>query len=212
MVRRSLHDVLNASRGPRLAAVAALIVALLAAVAPGTADAGDATIHMVYPHFVPAITTIAIGQSVDWVNNNGITHTSTGDDPLDFWARHDVPTGTDFDLAFAYAGSFSFHCSIHTIMTGTIRVPVQVSPSSGATGDAFTITVRSFVAPAGFDTIIQIKRPGGSWKPWRKINGQSTVFHPQQTGTFHFRSKVERITLGDSPTSGFSPSRAIHVH
>ena len=188
--------------------LSALAIALVAAFIPATVNAGDATIQMIYPHFVPATVTIAQGQSVDWTNSDGITHTSTGDSPLNLWARHDVPSGSNFDLAFDYAGSFTFHCSIHVVMTGEVRVPIKVSPSSGSTSTTFTITVRSGAAN-GFDAIIQMKKPGGHWQTWKTIAGASTTFRPSTGGTYRFRTKLERRSNGTM--SAFSPARAISV-
>ena len=70
--------------------------------------------------FNPATLTVPSGSKVTWTNNDTTAHTVTFDDassdsgPLD-------PLST-FDHTFATAGTFSYHCSIHSFMHGTVTV------------------------------------------------------------------------------------------
>ena len=68
--------------------------------------------------FNPADVTVKVGQSVTWTNNDTTTHTVTG---ADFDSGPLAP-GATYSHTFATAGTFDYHCSIHTSMTGKVTV------------------------------------------------------------------------------------------
>jgi plastocyanin len=69
--------------------------------------------------FVPGDVTIPVGGSVDWSNMDGVEHHPTADDGS--WDA-DLPAGSDADVKFKTAGTWSYHCSIHPSMTGSVTV------------------------------------------------------------------------------------------
>jgi len=69
--------------------------------------------------FVPPNVTIPVGGSVDWSNSDTFEHHPTADDGS--W-NADLPAGSDASVRFPTAGTYSYHCSIHPSMTGTITV------------------------------------------------------------------------------------------
>ena len=71
-------------------------------------------------NFSPSGTTITHGQTVCWQNNGTLTHTVTSDDGTSF--NTNLPSGQVFLYTFPAAGSFPYHCTIHSGMTGTITV------------------------------------------------------------------------------------------
>lgn len=68
--------------------------------------------------FNPADVTVKVGQSVTWTNNDTTTHTVTG---ADFDSGPLAP-GATYSHTFGTAGTFDYHCSIHTSMTGKVTV------------------------------------------------------------------------------------------
>ncbi|MHB8634063.1 MAG: cupredoxin domain-containing protein [Thermoplasmatota archaeon] len=86
--------------------------------------------------FVNGSFTIHVGDVVHWVHNDGQTgHSVTSDagDPESFDSSPNcaanVPVGqvcmvqgSTFDHAFAKAGTYGYHCKVHSSMTGTITV------------------------------------------------------------------------------------------
>ena len=68
--------------------------------------------------FRPRTIHIARGDVVKWVNRDNITHTSTSSS----WDSGSVAPGDRFKRRFRRAGTFNYHCSIHSSMTGTIVV------------------------------------------------------------------------------------------
>jgi plastocyanin len=70
--------------------------------------------------FSPQQTTITHGQTVCWQDNGTVAHTVTSNDGTSF--NSDLPVGQIFLHTFPVAGSFPYHCNIHSGMTGTITV------------------------------------------------------------------------------------------
>jgi plastocyanin len=73
--------------------------------------------------FSPSQVTVARGGAVTWTNNSGFEHsvsfsTASG-------APSDIPpfNAGSISRTFQTAGTFSYRCSLHTGMTGTVVVP-----------------------------------------------------------------------------------------
>ena len=80
--------------------------------------------------------TIAVGDSVKWTNRDNDSHTVTADDGS-FNSNSLAPQGT-FTHTFSQAGTFAYHCEIHTTMRGTVQVGTATTtpapaPSEGST-------------------------------------------------------------------------------
>lgn len=69
--------------------------------------------------FVPGVVTIPVGGNVNWSNSDSIEHHPTADDGA--W-NEDLPAGGSAAHSFSTPGTYSYHCSIHPSMTGTITV------------------------------------------------------------------------------------------
>jgi plastocyanin len=67
--------------------------------------------------FSPATLNVTTGQQVTWTNQQDVAHTVTADGGA---FDHPMPSGATFSFAFAKAGSFAYHCTIHPFMKGTI--------------------------------------------------------------------------------------------
>jgi len=70
--------------------------------------------------FSPANITVKKGSTVTWTNNDGFTHTVTGDNGGP--DSGDLASGKTYQFTFDTVGTFSYHCSIHSNMTGTVTV------------------------------------------------------------------------------------------
>jgi hypothetical protein len=112
-------------------------------------------------------------------------------------------------LTFRDAGTFHYHCAIHTDMTASIRVPIKASGSSSTgwtlrwSGRTSTPTNRSFD--------VQIKRPGSTafvgWKTNTK--SRTAFFNPTTNGTYAFRARTDNLSNGSS--SGWSPTKSVSI-
>jgi plastocyanin len=70
--------------------------------------------------FSPGSLTVATGTTVTWTNNDGITHTVTADDGS--FNSGNLTPGMSFTHTFNAAGTVSYHCNIHPMMTGSVAV------------------------------------------------------------------------------------------
>jgi plastocyanin len=72
--------------------------------------------------FEPAEMTISTGESITWVNTDGVPHTSTGSTRL--WGGV-LTTDESFTYTFDAAGTYPYFCEIHPAMVGTITVVAE---------------------------------------------------------------------------------------
>jgi plastocyanin len=68
--------------------------------------------------FSPASLTIAAGDTVTWTNNGNQPHDVTGDG----LSSGTLQSGQGYSHTFASAGNFSYICSIHPFMKGSVTV------------------------------------------------------------------------------------------
>ncbi len=134
-------------------ALALLPLALLLAT---PARATNAAVKVEDFAFKPATVTIKAGESVTWtLAANEPNHTVTADDNS-FNGSLTSATPT-YSHTFPSQGSFPYHCSIHTSMTGTVNVqsttgspsakPTTPSPKPSSASPRPTVT-RTTAAPA----------------------------------------------------------------
>ena len=85
----------------------------------GSATAGQSVTIQDFK-FSPNTLTVPVGATVTWTNADSTQHTVTADDgsfdsgPLD--------PGATFNQTFSTAGTFTYHCNIHSNMTATVTV------------------------------------------------------------------------------------------
>ena len=100
--------------------------ALLLAACSSTSDDGSASvvdgeITILDFSFGPAGMDIAVGDTITWTNNpESVGHTTTSDDGL--WESPVIRAGETFQHTFTESGRFTYFCSIHPSMKGSITV------------------------------------------------------------------------------------------
>ena len=70
--------------------------------------------------FAASGTTVTKGTTVTWTNNDNMTHTVTADD--NSFTSGYLNKGDIFSHRFDSTGTFNYHCSVHTGMTGSVTV------------------------------------------------------------------------------------------
>jgi len=88
--------------------------------APQTSMASQNSVTMKGLAFSPSSLTINKGANVTWTNDDTTTHTVTSDSGA--FDSGNLSPGATFTHQFNDAGTFPYHCSIHTFMKGTITV------------------------------------------------------------------------------------------
>lgn len=92
----------------------------------GSPAAGGTAVAIVDFAFNPTTLTVPKGTSVTWTNTGTSGHTVSADDKsFDSDSSNTnatLATGATFSHTFDTAGTFSYHCKVHSSMTATITV------------------------------------------------------------------------------------------
>jgi len=89
--------------------------------APSMAPAASATAVTISGFaFGPASISIPVGSTVTWTNQDGTAHTVTADDGS--FDSGSLAQGATFSQTFDTPGTYTYHCAIHSSMTGTVTV------------------------------------------------------------------------------------------
>jgi|ERR1700733_9368493 plastocyanin len=99
--------------GLRLAVTAVMFSSL------GSAHAEEATVTIDNFTFAPAELTVKVGTTVTWKNHDDIPHivVSAGK-----FRSKALDTDDSYSFTFTAAGAYTYFCSLHPHMTGTIKV------------------------------------------------------------------------------------------
>jgi len=95
----------------------------------GGGSGGGSTLNIVMSAilFVPAVDTVAAGQTVTWTNNDQVIHTVTADSgSVDAFDSGDVPGSGTYTHTFQTAGTYGYYCRYHGSMTGGMRGTIVV--------------------------------------------------------------------------------------
>jgi plastocyanin len=72
--------------------------------------------------FAPNPSTMKVGQKVAWRNADTTTHTATQDGTGGFATGNVASGATSTPITMNTAGTFTYHCTIHPGMVGTLTV------------------------------------------------------------------------------------------
>ena len=70
--------------------------------------------------FEPASVTVKAGTTIKWINEDSASHTVAADDGS--WDSGSLAKGQSFSKDFTQAGTFTYLCTIHPSMKGTVVV------------------------------------------------------------------------------------------
>jgi plastocyanin len=177
-----------------LAALAALLLPL---VASAPTQAAGATVTVADMAFSPAATGVGLGETVTWTFRDAISHTVTSDDG--FFDTGAVSGGASRSVRFPSAGSFAYHCSIHSMMRGRVSVPMA---ATGSVVDGWKLRWLAGENPKGRTYDVQVRRVGAErWTSYKqKTTGAVGRFDPG-AGAWQARAR----TVKKDQHSGWSP-------
>jgi plastocyanin len=72
--------------------------------------------------YQPSTDTVAVNTTVKWTNQDTAPHTATSDAGSGSWDTGSLATSASGSHQFTTTGSFSYHCTAHPSMHGTIVV------------------------------------------------------------------------------------------
>jgi plastocyanin len=87
---------------------------------PVTSTASQNNVSIQNYSFSPSMLTIQKGANVTWKNSDSVQHTVVSDSPA--FSSPLLNTGDSYTFQFNSTGTYSYHCSLHTYMKGTITV------------------------------------------------------------------------------------------
>ena len=90
-----------------------------ASAAPAASATSGNAVTIVDFGFNPGTITVKAGTTVTWTNT-GVTHTVTSNTGL-FDSGH-LGSGDTFTFTFSKAGTYAYHCAIHSAMKGEVTV------------------------------------------------------------------------------------------
>jgi plastocyanin len=94
-----------------------------ATAAPTSSAAGGNTVVIKNFAFNPSTLTVKSGTVVNWTNQDGASHAIVSDtgSPVAF-SSDSLASGASYSFTFTQPGTYTYHCSIHPTMKGTIVV------------------------------------------------------------------------------------------
>jgi plastocyanin len=187
-----------------LASAVAVAAAAALLVPSGPADArAGASVTVADMAFSPASVTVGLGQTVTWTFKDAVGHTATSDQG--FWDSGTRSGGATYSRAFTSAGTFRYHCTIHSMMRGKVAVPVTVS---GAPNAGWTLRWSTKKGKGGLTFDVQTRRGSGKWKPLVSgATAASKKFDPAKAGNYSIRAR----TVKGGSRSGWSPTTTVPI-
>lgn len=110
----------------KLLPFAAALIATVGLTACGSSSADTepaAVIDVTNMSYSPASVTIEQGQTVQWkFDDNGLPHDVAGDGPLEGLLQSELLTEGTYEYTFDDPGTYTYHCTPHASMVGTVIV------------------------------------------------------------------------------------------
>jgi hypothetical protein len=106
--------------------------------------------------------------------------------------------GATYLVKLPGAGNYDYKDG-YSLATGTVKVPMAVSPRSGTIHTIFTVTWAAGPPPAGFVYDIQIQHPGSTnyinWK-MGQVLPTATYVPTSGPGTYSFHARLTNASTG----------------
>ena len=105
--------------------------------------------------FSPSSITIRQGDSVTWTNKDNVQHTVISDSGSEL-SSGIIQPGQTYSHTFNTPGTYTYHCNIHPMMTGTIIVTVSSLTSTSSSNQYTTTSYPSTVysTPSTTSTVV----------------------------------------------------------
>lgn len=169
---------------PRIGAtaLAALAVAGLAAALGGPVDplgpaqaAADHHVHIEGFDMTPDPLEIAAGQSVEWHNHDGATHTASegapGDGRTSVWDTGRISSGETVTITFQDEATYEYYCKVHPgsmngfgLVVGDPPTVDITSPSDGETVSGEVTVTGTADAPSSTLEHVEVRIDDGDWQ------------------------------------------------
>jgi plastocyanin len=170
--------------------------------AVGTA-ARAASVTVANMAFSPASVSTALGGSVTWTFADTISHTTTSDQG--FWDSGIRSGGATYSHTFGSAGTFAYHCTIHAMMHGTVKVPLT---ARGSASQGYKLTWATATGTHGITYDVQTRLGSGRWVFLKKATtGTHAKLNPAKAGKYSVRARTSK----GAKRSGWSPTVTVTI-
>ena len=147
----------------------------------------------------PVGLTVAQGTRVRWSNvtSPSRAHDVVSSFPLYFKSPLMV-TGQSFRFTFSAAGTFTYVCSIHDVMIGSIEVPLQAKLITSGDTPYFLLTMGTAVLPwtSPYRYVLNWQVPGDPTWHVRATHDNTLMVPATAPGTYRFRARVKDKAAG----------------
>jgi plastocyanin len=160
-------------KASRFTAGALLVVAILAAwivAAPSKSTAANTDVSMVNIAFDPPMITIHVGDTVTWINQDSVNHTTTSSDPPPrLWDSGNIGQSGTYQRTFNQAGTFPYFCDRHEAqnMVGVVVVLQQTDTPTVTRTPTRTPTATATRTPTRTPTATATNATPGTSTPTR---------------------------------------------
>jgi outer membrane protein assembly factor BamB len=153
-----------------------------------------------------------LGTAAEWTNIGSNNHTVTDSSGMGLFDSGTIVPGGVYDFTFLGAGVYKYKDNLHTNLTGTVKAPMILTPTTGNLTTVFTIQWATAAPPSGYVYDVQIRRPGSSlWSNWKTgvTTFTGTFVADSGKGTYDFKAHIKKSSNGKS--SDYSPLKSIVV-
>ncbi len=196
-----------AVRRAAVAWAATLIVACGLLALPLVAFAATSAVNIQNSAFAPTTTTIKVGDTVTWTNRDAFSHTSTSDTGA--WNTGVITAGASGSFTFTSAGTFAYHCSIHSFMKATVIVQAVNTPQPTAPPPTAPPTpVRTApptIAPTAPPTVAPTDAPTAAATTAAPSAAASPSTAAAETASASPSSSAVAVQLTPAPAPGSGP-------
>jgi hypothetical protein len=162
--------------------------------------------------YTPPTLTVAVGTKVVWDFQGANTHTATDSSPLGLFSSGNRAGGTSFGYRYTGAGTYTFRCTNHQKMTGSVSVPVTASATTGSTSSQITRVVE----PQHGAVDLRHRRAGAAAR--HEEVGYVEVGHAARVGGLHAGRRNGHLSVPgaaaqavDRKSSAWSPAVTIEI-
>jgi len=173
-----------------------------------SAPPGKSFILEIASGFVPAVRTVPLGRTVEWVMEAPGLHRLRDATGMHLFDSFPNPPVWFANYRFPAAGTYRY-ADGPGHRQGRVAVAID-APATGHAGTALHLAWATAGAPDGAVFDVQIMRPGEhAFSDFRSETAtRGATFTPSRTGVWRFRS---RMHMAEDVGTAFSPVRVIHV-
>ena len=146
------------------------------------------------PIFVPSAANVRMGGTVTWTWATS-SHSVTDSSGLGLYDSGVRSSGSTFSYTFIAAGKYHYVSPADPGVTGIVRVPIRVYPTTGASQTTFKITWASGPPPNGMDYFLENRRKPQDWSLLSR-SSVTSLSRGFPNGTWEFRARLESGVTG----------------